>query len=956
MKGLANYTVKSLRANKVRTLVTVVGVALAAALVCAVFTTFTSLAHFLYEAEASSAGTWMAVAETADEAETEAGLARVEADTSVTGTAVLHQLGYAELTQEQQNRLGLFQAIASVEGDEQGLLSIQPADGRMPRTADEIMLFSGWRTFEGVQLGSQITLPVGQLVGEEFSVPASESSITVTDFGSEEVNGTVEPHVEGAQERTFTVVGFYDKVSYALSDLYGTVALTAQSAGGAGAAQVFMSMAGAESAEEVERTAEELFPDARIELHTALLRYMGIASSASIWSTFYGLVCVLVGVIMLACVSLIFNAFNISVAERIRQFGLLSSVGATRGQLRRAVLLEACLVAVAGIPLGLLLGLGGCWVTFACLGPSIADLAGAMSVPFEVSVDGRMLVLSAALTLLTVLVSAWVPAARASRMNIIDAIRTSGAADISKRGAARAQKAVVPERLWKGGGAGARLFGVGGKLAHITRKRSKAKGRAASVSLALAVVLLMTAGSLSLFLSTLLDAVSDDEPAAEVAVTAQVARDGEPTGEPLTAAGVTEARNASMAAQKAFYQDAFDDLAAMPNALPVGWRLSGRMPAVLPADVAGSGYDGENVAIGQKMADGSVATEARVFYVEDGAFDAYAESLGLDAAAFHEAGAPRAIGIRQAYGNDGQTYQLLETLAAPGNVTMLTAGVYDGTLPVKFDLGAVGTAPEDRGFVPYLEWGNQQVSPGEVLSMADVEVATTSIEVAAIADEPPAIAGGWGESAKLIVPMSLADELCLTEEQPMFRSFFNPMDGDHAALAQELNDAGHAYFQRDGSPVEMSFVSYNDYRAEADSNQMLATVVNVFCLLFTGILALIALANVFNTVTNSLILRRREFAVMRSVGMSTRQFRRMIADECTGFGIAGLVPGLILSVGVAYLLWLTVSLSLGGFGFVFPWAYAGIAVAMTAVAMGIAVAYGMHRCRADNVVEALRTE
>lgn len=54
---------------------------------------------------------------------------------------------------------------------------------------------------------------------------------------------------------------------------------------------------------------------------------------------------------------------------------------------------------------------------------------------------------------------------------------------------------------------------------------------------------------------------------------------------------------------------------------------------------------------------------------------------------------------------------------------------------------------------------------------------------------------------------------------------------------------------------------------------MIATVVNVFCLLFAVILALIAMANVFNTVTNSLILRRREFAVMKSVGLSNRQFQ-----------------------------------------------------------------------------------
>ncbi|MFR7493646.1 MAG: FtsX-like permease family protein [Adlercreutzia sp.] len=84
-----------------------------------------------------------------------------------------------------------------------------------------------------------------------------------------------------------------------------------------------------------------------------MLRYMGVSSDSSIWTTFYGLVVVLAAVIAVACVSLIFNAFNISVAERIKQFGLLSSVGASRRQLRRAVVLEGAIVAVIGIPCGL---------------------------------------------------------------------------------------------------------------------------------------------------------------------------------------------------------------------------------------------------------------------------------------------------------------------------------------------------------------------------------------------------------------------------------------------------------------------------------------------------------------------------------------------------------------------------------------------------------------------------
>lgn len=139
---------------------------------------------------------------------------------------------------------------------------------------------------------------------------------------------------------------------------------------------MFFTLNDVANTQQVEEAAEALFPDEHVVLHTAMLRYMGVSSDSSIWATFYGLVVVLAAVIVVACVSLIFNAFNISVAERIKQFGLLSSVGASRRQLRRAVVLEGAIVAVIGIPCGLLIGLAGCAATFAALGPAISQLAG----------------------------------------------------------------------------------------------------------------------------------------------------------------------------------------------------------------------------------------------------------------------------------------------------------------------------------------------------------------------------------------------------------------------------------------------------------------------------------------------------------------------------------------------------------------------------------------------------
>ena len=1010
MNATTNFTVKSLRANKVRTLVTIAGVALAAALLTAVLTTYASLNDFLYRNEAALAGTWMACVEADDSSVLDERITGAQADPQVSGTAIMRDIGFAELTADQQDTQGTYLAIRSIEGDVGDICGIEPSEGRLPESDREIMLFATWNDYGGVSLGDTVTFNVGQRVarlapGEEGSMSAGtmtaswgvqeeahESEITDgtplnSSMGVLEADidgGIFNEEVTNTEERTYTVVGFYDRPGYALSTAAGMVGVTAGAAAPDAFTDVFLTLNDVTNTQQVEEAAEALFPDAHVVLHTAMLRYMGVSSDSSIWTTFYGLVVVLAAVIVVACVSLIFNAFNISVAERIKQFGLLSSVGASRRQLRRAVVLEGAIVAVIGIPCGLLIGLAGCAVTFAALGPALAQLAGSVEIPFRVAVNGWVLLVASVLTFVTVLVSVWIPAKRASRTNIIDSLRAASGSRVSRRGAARAAKCTAPSSLWKARGAAGRVLGVGGMLARISRKRGTGKGRAASVSLALAIVLLMTAGSLSVFLGTLTDVVTGGgEPAGEVGVWAQLdtetlqgegAADGDAqTGDdgtadsagaaaddatqpaaPTTPEAVAAANNELFARQAEVFAGAFHDLSQVDNAQPVGWKMGTGLYAMLPEAMAGEALANAENGMGGKMADGRVGTVGSVAYLDDAAFDDYAKSLGLDPADFRDPAHLRAIVLAQGYGNNGSVYQLLNVLREPGTLEALTAVTYHGEPAAGIGVGATsgeGNA-EAFAFQPYLEGDDDGV---EWFPLEEAEVQTVSVEVVALAEEAPAIASARGEGLQLIVPESMAAYQGFGSTSPIFYSYFDSADGDHGALAEELATAGSAYFH-DKSPYGLAFYSFNDYIEQRDSNQMIATVVNVFCLLFAVILALIAMANVFNTVTNSLILRRREFAVMKSVGLSNRQFRAMVAEECAAWCIRGLVPGVLLSLLVSFLLWQVISGSMTGLAFTLPWSYVALAAAMTVAAVGASVAYGMHRCRADNVVEALRAD
>ena len=147
-----------------------------------------------------------------------------------------------------------------------------------------------------------------------------------------------------------------------------------------------------------------------------------------------------------------------------------------------------------------------------------------------------------------------------------------------------------------------------------------------------------------------------------------------------------------------------------------------------------------------------------------------------------------------------------------------------------------------------------------------------------------------------------------------------------------------------------------DLVVSAESTRLAFQTIQVFILCFTVIMALIAVANVFNTLTNSIILRMREFAVLKSVGMGDRAFARMLVCECASYALRGLVIGLVLAIAVAWLLYQALGIAFEGVGFSLPWAYIGAAVALVLVVLAISVAFALSKSHSANVVEALRAD
>lgn len=144
----------------------------------------------------------------------------------------------------------------------------------------------------------------------------------------------------------------------------------------------------------------------------------------------------------------------------------------------------------------------------------------------------------------------------------------------------------------------------------------------------------------------------------------------------------------------------------------------------------------------------------------------------------------------------------------------------------------------------------------------------------------------------------------------------------------------------------------------ADSREtqvMIVNVLSVFTYGFIILISLITVANIFNTISTNVLLRRREFAMMKSVGLSDRGFGRMMCYECVIYALRSLLWGLPVSVLATYGIYRIV---IGAYetAFVLPWRGIAIAVGSVFAVMIVTMLYACGKIRRDNPIDALKNE
>lgn len=992
------YTLRSLRANRVRTLVTIVGVALATGLLMAVLSSVTSLRSALIESTGRFAGIWQ-LSFTYDDASALDKL-RDEAGDHLDRLATRRDLGAVALSDEAVEEhgpyLGLF-TLAEEQGggaetagggangndaanDDRLPVYPEPAvvRGRLPEKPGEIALANslysedysaGYSTVAGtasglvsdgpIELGSEVTIAAGRRVyladgeaidsnaslfgdydyvldpdGETYSISAGQLDEHLTDIG---------------EPRSYVVVGF---VNGAYLDGFAAYVCPDEVSATASHTDVntaFVSTTGYTSYDELcDLATRTLGEDAGFVTNDSLLTYQGLSQQRMITDSLMQFAAVLAVVVVAAAISLISNAFTISISERTRQFGLLSSLGASRRQLRHTVFTEAALIGGVGIPLGLVIGVAATAAVFALTGEGWAFMLGDAE-GIRLVVAPADVLISVLLSVVVLFVSALIPAVRASRVPAVDAIRQARDVRPSKRlKRTFSRRRDVMDDFSADGkrprGLAARLGGIPAFLARRTLRVSGGKNRVAASALAISVALLVSAGLAGGYLTGSLTFIDYGDADLEAYVSAE-------DSSPSTLQDVSSNPAFTQAERVIADMDRLDGIDR-------AWVLASSFGRV---HLSSDDVNWDAIAAYNERfpsATFSLSQEgyafANVYLLDDATWQALADEIGLS----DEQADPAqlsCVALNATRVTDQSTYGMVSPLTGTGSeIGLIVDGEYADDEWIGFD--------DEKNFGLVRSDGQtgatSLVAPMDELGLEEVRVPVAAT-VDSLGDSFPLSFAQLTDTSNLVYLMPLKAILSGGAGQSLdLGALQNGSVAFEASFAEGADEEVTISAVRDIIDETEGIYCidvYNIAESMSDARSMSFTV-NVFLYSFTAVTLAIAVANVFNTIASGLMLRTREFATLQSAGMGRRGLRRMIFFECLDFAIKGLIGGIVLAGIVDVAFWMVLRGSISTLSIALPWGHVAFACAVVVAVLLVSVVYALRKTHAMNLVEALRAD
>ena len=906
MNVFNKVTLESLEKNRTRTIVTIIGIMLSAAMICASTTLVSSMRNFVLRCAIHIDGDWYGAVYDAAYKDYE----DIRDSDRVSSAAYAQVLGYAKIDSANERKPYLYVLGGDAASGYFETMPVHLILGTLPKDSTEIILPEHLTSNGKVnyKLGDTVTLDVGdrtldgRRLGQDTPVYTYDSETQVDVMSGERLKNT--------EPRTYTVVGIYERPTFEDYSAPGYTALTAADTKSADQAPIHCYFKLHKPAGVYDFMKEMGYTqEYRYAYNTKVLLYSGTAPFDSFLTAFYSLAAIIIALIVFGSVSLIYNAFSISVSERTRQFGLLSSVGATRKQLLRMVLFEALAVSIVGIPLGILVGIGGIGITLLLIGDKFFSIV-RVAIPMRLCVSWQAVVIAAVIALVTVLISAWIPSKRATRVSAVEAIRQSMDIKVSGR----------PVRTSK---LAYKLFGLPGVLAGKHYKRNRKKYRTTVVSLFMSIVLFVSAAAFTDYMmesaegglaSDQFDLIYAAESDASAAMTPDALLEllfSEPnvTGGTYTKKQFLQG-DISREYVTAMFADRFSSFGTESE-------------DAAPKELGISGY---------------------LYFVADAEFNRLLEKYNLKEADYYDRDKPLGIALDRNIELDRrlEKYVTLDTLQGDGCVI-------EGLYYVEIDgYYRKDSRIDENGNKVVLYQNRDNESDIIELPYEESFAKYTLRSEKTIEEAPFFVSRSTPVAINMIYPYSMLESVIPEAALNQFRNTeYFLTSSNHTASFENLATV----LTENGLSSRQLF----DYAANAETNRNVVTIIRVFAYGFIVLISLIAVANVFNTISTNISLRRREFAMLKSVGMTQKGFRRMMNYECLLYGSKALLLGLPVSCGITYLIYRAVTTAYET-SFHLPWAAIGIAVLSVFLVVFATMMYSMSKVKKDNPIDALKNE
>lgn len=619
-------------------------------------------------------------------------------------------------------------------------------------------------------------------------------------------------------------------------------------------------------------------------------------------------------IIILTSVYCIKNSFNISITEKIRQYGMLASVGATRRQIKSSVKTEAAMLGVVGIPVGTMSGILASLILVKVVN---VLSAGWLNVALSFHTSLPALILAVILSIATIYFSATGSARRAAKVTPLEAIRNTKEIKIKS---AKLKTPAIIGRIW----------GIGGVISYKNIKRNNKKYRTTVTSIVICSVTFIV---ISYFMSMAFSVVGMSYASADYNI------------------GI------NMSCKKDIDIEKFSKLLS---------GIEGAEDYLVGAgydfDVSKPEYTKEYGEYCRQLYDDSedVSQMFLITVLDDKSYDKYASDAGIKNAA---AGAILVNKCTFDVYNENSSKYVKKEMELykykAGDTIECGYNVYDDAS--SDDNAAEGdteSSTDDNNAVE----GDTESGTEDNSGYVDEETInngvrkTVDVTIAGVTDKVPIGYKGYSNTLLFMNPKGFeslwGDGKNGNEIKPGYASYSAYVVAENADEYQDTFEK-----ETEGNP-EYSQISFyvSNLDKQMRDEKSLFTLLGVFAYGLIVVIALIGITNIINTLSTGMELRSREFATLRSIGMTDKQFVGMVRLESVFISVKALAIGVPLGILISYLL--CVMMNRMDDAIIYEPPYKAIILCILVVIMLIyaIMKLSMTKLRHNNIIETIKNE